>query len=184
MAFGLSDSPDPQKDMAEAFFTSNYKSSFEKTVSEVDQMCFLENGKYQALFIGPLHKMPVVPDTVVLYGNPGQISRLVQGATFDTEDKIEGIFGGKVECPEYLIRPMVSDRPRVVLPGPGDRIFSMTADDEMIIAFPLAFIGRLITGLKEAGNKIGARYPITFYQNFEPEFPRHYQELAERLNQQ
>lgn len=184
LALGLTGSPDPEKDMADAFFTSNYKSSVEKTASEVGQMCFLDNGRYEALLISPLHKIPLEPDTVVLYGNPGQISRLVQAATFDTEEKIKGIFGGKVECPEYLIRPMVSERPRVVLPGPGDRIFSMTADDEMILALPLAFLDPLIRGLKEAGKKIGARYPITFYQNFQPEFPTHYQELAAKLGLQ
>ncbi len=181
LAFGLTDSPEPSKEMAKAFFTSNYKSSFEKTASEVDQMCFLDNGKYEALLISPLHKIPLPPDTIVLYGNPAQVSRLVQAATFDMEEKIGGIFGGKVECPEYLIRPMISDKPRVVLPGPGDRVFSMTADDEMILALPYSFLESLITGLKEAGNKIGARYPITFYQNFQPEFPRHYQELATKL---
>ena len=181
LVLGFTDSPDPSKDMADAFFPSNYKSSIEKTISEVGQMCFLENGKYQAILISPLHKIPLPPDTIVLYGNPGQVARLVQAATFDMEEKIEGIFGGKVECPEYLIRPMISNKPRVVLPGPGDRIFSMTADDEMILAFPYSFLESLIIGLKESGKKIGARYPITFYQNFQPEFPKHYQELSQKL---
>lgn len=181
LAFGFTSSPAPEKEMAQAFFTSNYKQDLEKSEKEVDQMCFLENGRYEALLIGPLHKMPDPPDTVVLYGNPGQLSRIIQAATYSTEEKIEGLFGGKVECPEYLIRPMQSNRPRVIVPGPGDRIFSMTADDEMIFAMPLPFLDRLITGLKESGKKIGARYPITFYQNFQPEFPKHYEELAEKL---
>jgi hypothetical protein len=34
---------------------------------------------------------------------------------------------------------------------------------------------------KEAGKKIGARYPVTPYQNFEPEFPKPYKVLAEEL---
>jgi uncharacterized protein (DUF169 family) len=144
-------------------------------------MCFLDKGEYQALLISPLHKIPVEPDTVVLYGNPGQLARLVQAATFDSEEKIQGLFGGKVECPEYLIRPLKTGQARVILPGPGDRIFSMTADDEMIFAFPASFLGRMIEGLKESGKKAGARYPITFYQNFQPEFPKHYQALGEKF---
>jgi hypothetical protein len=63
----------------------------------------------------------------------------------------------------------------------GDRIFSMTQDDEMVMAFPERFLEGLLAGLKEAGRKIGARYPITFYQNFQPEFPKPYQELANKL---
>jgi hypothetical protein len=39
----------------------------------------------------------------------------------------------------------------------------------------------LAQGLREAGNKIGARYPVTFYQNFQPEFPKPYKVLGEKL---
>jgi uncharacterized protein (DUF169 family) len=181
VAFGLAVSEDPRKEMADSFFESAYKSTYEKTRSEVEQMCFLDPGEYEALFMSPLHKMPVSPDTIAVYGNPGQMSRIIQAATFDTETKIQGLFGGKVECPEYLIRPMKSGQPRVVIPGPGDRIFSMTADDEMIFALPGSFLGALVTGLRESAKKIGARYPITVYQNFEPQFPLHYEKLGKKL---
>jgi len=66
LVLGFTDSPDPSKDMADAFFPSNYKSSIEKTISEVGQMCFLKNGKYQAILISPLHKIALPPDTIVL----------------------------------------------------------------------------------------------------------------------
>jgi uncharacterized protein (DUF169 family) len=181
LAFGLAASEAPRKEMADSFFESAYKSTYEKTRSEVDEMCFLDPGEYEALFMSPLHKMPLSPDTVAIYGNPGQMSRIIQAATFDTERKIQGLFGGKVECPEYLIRPMKSGEPRVVIPGPGDRIFSMTADDEMIFALPGSFVSDLVTGLQESAKKIGARYPITVYQNFEPRFPPHYEKLGNKL---
>lgn len=181
LAFGFTDLPDARQAMAEAFLVSNYKSGLARSRSEADEMCFLDSREYEALLISPLQKSQVAPDTIAVYGNPAQVSRMVQAATFDTEEKIHGLFGGKVECPEYLIRPMKEGRPRVVVPGPGDRVFSMTADDEMIFAFPYAFLEAFITGLRESGKKVGARYPITFYQNFQPEFPKHYQELAKRL---
>ena len=181
LAFGFTSAPDARKEMADSFFESNYKSSMEKTLKEVDQMCFLDPHEYEALFLSPLMKMTFAPDTVLLYGNPAQISRMLQAATFDTDEKIEGLFGGKVECPEYLIRPFKTGEPRIIIPGPGDRIFSMTGDDEMIFAMPYGFVERFILGLKESGNKTGARYPITYYQNFQPEFPPHYQALAKKL---
>jgi uncharacterized protein (DUF169 family) len=181
LAFGLAASEDPRKEMADSFYESAYKSTYEKTQSEVDQMCFLDPGEYEALLLSPLHKMTAAPDTVALYGNPAQMSRIIQAATFDTEQKIQGLFGGKVECPEYLIRPMKSGEPRVIIPGPGDRIFSMTADDEMIFALPGSFLEALVTGLNESAKKIGARYPISVYQNFEPRFPPHYEKLGKKL---
>jgi hypothetical protein len=57
----------------------------------------------------------------------------------------------------------------------------MTGDDEMILAFPAAFLNSFVLGLRESGKKAGARYPITYYQNFEPRFPRHYEDLAKKL---
>jgi len=180
LAFGFTTAVDARKEMAGSFMESSYKSSLENAAAEVDQMCFLESGKYPALLISPLHKLPVFPDTLVLYGNPAQVSRMVQAATFDTDKRIQGLFGGKVECPEYLIRPLKTGQPRVIVPGPGDRIFSMTGDDEMIFAMPHDFLDRFILGLKESGKKTGARYPITHYQNFQPVFPPHYRELGKK----
>jgi uncharacterized protein (DUF169 family) len=144
-------------------------------------MCFLDTKAYEAILISPLHKTPMPPDTVLLYGNPAQISRMLQAVTYDMEEKVKGLFGGKVECPEYLIRPFKTGEPRIIVPGPGDRIFSMTADDEMIFALPFSFLDRFTLGLKLSGSKAGASYPITYYQNFQPEFPPHYQELAKKL---
>jgi hypothetical protein len=63
----------------------------------------------------------------------------------------------------------------------GDRIFSMTQDEEMVFALPGNRVGDLVQGLKEAGKKIGARYPVTFYQNFQPEFPKPYKVMGEEL---
>ena len=181
LAFGFTGAEDARKEMVDSFFESQYKSSRDMTEMEVGQMCFLDRGEYEALVLSPLHKIGIAPDTVVLYGNPAQVSRMLQAATYDRGGKIEGLFGGKVECPEYLIRPFKTGQPRVVIPGPGDRIFSMTGDDEMIFAFPIDFLPSFVLGLKESGKKAGARYPITYYQNFEPRFPAHYEALAKRL---
>jgi uncharacterized protein (DUF169 family) len=106
----------------------------------------------------------------------------IQGMVFANSRRILGNFGGKVECSEYLIAPFKTQNPRIAIPGMGDRIFSMTQDDEMVFSIPGLLLGNLINGLKHSGEKIGARYPVTFYQNFQPEFPKPYRELGEALN--
>jgi hypothetical protein len=63
----------------------------------------------------------------------------------------------------------------------GDRIFSMTQDDEMVFSIPGRLLEGLIEGMQSAGKKIGARYPVAFYQNFQPEFPKPYGVLGEEL---
>jgi hypothetical protein len=57
----------------------------------------------------------------------------------------------------------------------------MTQDDEMVFSLPGHMVENLVYGLSESGKAVGARYPITFYQNFQPEFPRQHIELGKKL---
>jgi uncharacterized protein (DUF169 family) len=120
------------------------------------------------------------PEVVVVYRNPAQLMRLIQGAAFGTGERVQGDFGGKIECSSYLIGPHKTGQVRVTIPGMGDRIFSITQDDELVVSFPTRLLEGILQGMAEAGKKIGARYPVTFYQNFQPEFPKPYQERAKK----
>lgn len=179
--FGFSDAPDQAATLARLFGDIQFSSTPEKAHQETSRMNRLANGECDALLLTPLAKTPGPPDTVLLYGNPAQVMRLVQAYSFMAGERVAGHFGGKVECDEYLIAPFKTGKPRVAIPGMGDRIFSMTQDDEMVFALPGSILETLVQGLKEAGNKIGARYPITSYQNFEPEFPKYHQAIGKEL---
>ncbi len=179
--FGFTDAADQPATLARLFGEINFASSSDKALQEAGSMIRLANGEYQALLLMPLAKATEAPDTVLFYGNPAQIMRLIQAYSYVSGERVAGHFGGKVECDEYLIAPFKTGKPRVAIPGMGDRIFSMTQDDEMVFALPGAALEALVQGVKEAGKKIGARYPITFYQNFQPEFPKMYQELGKEI---
>lgn len=181
LAFGLTPAADPVSELGQLFCEVGFHAEVGPGIEEARAIPHLAAGALEALYLSPLARVPVEPDLVLVYGNPAQLMRLIQGATFSFQDRVTGSFGGKVECAEYLIGPYQSQQMRVAIPGIGDRIFSMTQDDEMVMAFPVRFLEGLLSGLTEAGRKIGARYPITVYQNFQPEFPKVYQELAKKL---
>ncbi len=179
--FGFTTAADQTATLARLFGEIKFASNAEKARQEAGSMIRLANGEYQALLLLPLAKATAPPDTVLFYGNPAQIMRLIQAYSYVSGERVAGHFGGKVECDEYLLAPFRTGKPRVAIPGMGDRIFSMTQDDEMVFALPGADLEALVQGVKEAGKKIGARYPITFYQNFQPEFPKIYQELGKEI---
>jgi uncharacterized protein (DUF169 family) len=179
--FGFTEAKDQSATLAGLFCEINFSSDREKALEEINSMTRIANREYEALLLMPLSKSPEVPDTILLYGNPAQIMRLVQAYSYVSGERVAGHFGGKVECDEYLIAPFKTGKPRVAIPGMGDRIFSMTQDDEMVFALPGKDLETLLQGLKEAGNKIGARYPVTFYQGFQPEFPKYHQALGKEL---
>lgn len=181
IAFGFSGVEEPSQTMAKLFCDVTFSRDEPTARQETAGISLLENDPNRAVLLAPLQKDLFAPRVVVIYGNPAQIMRLVQAWTYIKGAKIESQFGGKVECSEYLIAPFQKKAPRIVIPGMGDRIFSMTQDDEMVFALPGECLADLIQGMKEAGKKIGARYPVTFYQNFQPEFPAPYQALAKEL---
>ncbi len=181
LAFGLSSVLDPSEGLSELFCAGEYAMDLEGARAEAASMCRLENGEYGAIALSPLRKELYDPDVVVLYGNTAQIMRLIQALVYEKGRRISGEFGGKVECSEYLIAPFKLKAPRVAVPGMGDRIFSMTQDDELILSIPGDLLADLVHGLKESGRVAGARYPVTFYQNFEPEFPNAYIQVGKKL---
>lgn len=181
LAFGLTPAADPMEELGQLFCQTGFHGEAGAGIQEARAIPHFAPGKIGAIYLCPLVNFKQQPDVVLVYGNPAQLMRLIQAATFSFKERVTGSFGGKVECTEYLIGPYQDQAMRVAIPGMGDRIFSMTQDDEMVMAFPERFLEGLLAGLKEAGRKIGARYPITFYQNFQPEFPKPYQELAKKL---
>ena len=144
-------------------------------------MSRFQNGEIEAIVPAPLEKESFDPDTVVLYSDPAQTMRFVQAWSYMRGERVSGEFGGKVECDEYLTAPFKKQSARVVIPGQGERIFAATQDDEMAFAIPGKYFLELAKGVKGAGKAIGARYPVTPYLNFQPEFPKAHKELGKEL---
>ncbi|MGQ9689587.1 MAG: DUF169 domain-containing protein [Desulfobaccales bacterium] len=180
LAFGLAPEADPAQELVSLLCEVEFHRETEAARREVETLTRFGPGEIEALYLAPLERLAREPDVVVVYGNPAQLMRLVQGAAFGLGERAQGDFGGKVECSSYLIGPFKTNQIRVVIPGMGDRIFSMTQDDELVVSFPTHLLEGVLRGLMAAGKKIGARYPITFYQNFQPEFPKPYQERAKK----
>jgi uncharacterized protein (DUF169 family) len=181
IVFGFSGSEDPEGALTRLFCDIEFHGDERATRSEVGSMSRLKNREFGGVVLAPLAKALFAPDTVAIYGNPAQVMRLSQAWSFRHGERAPGMFGGKVECSEYLIAPFRSQAPRVSIPGLGDRIFSMTQDDEMVFSLPGQQLEQLVGGLEQSGKKIGARYPVTFYQNFQPEFPKQHKQLGKEL---
>ena len=181
IAFGFSGAEDPVASLAKLFCEIHFHQDETGAHHEVNEMNRFANDEFGAIVLAPLAKGLFEPDTIVIYGNPAQVMRLSQAWSYKHGVRPPGSFGGKAECSEYLIAPFKTQTPRVTIPGMGDRIFSMTQDDELVFSLPGHALQDLIDGLQKAGDKIGARYPVTFYQNFQPDFPKQHKQLGEEL---
>jgi len=180
LAFGFTPVADPIMELAQLFCEVGFNREMGPALKEVEALPRFAPEEIAAIYLAPLDRLALDPDVVAVWGNPAQMMRLIQAANFSLGERVTGDFRGKVECSSYLVGPFRTGKVMVVIPGMGDRIFSMTQDDELVISLPAGLLDSLLTGLKEAGRKIGARYPITVYQNFTPAFPPMYEERAKK----
>ena len=129
--------------------------------------------------VGPLARIAFEPETVLVYGNPAQVLRLVNAALFEKGGAFKAQFTGRGDCADIIIRTRQLREPQLILPCAGDRIFGLAADDEMAFTFPFDQAERMVKGL-EGTHAGGLRYPIPVYHRFTAEYPPAYQELERR----
>jgi uncharacterized protein (DUF169 family) len=180
LAFGFTPATDPILELAQLFCEVGFHPELGPALKEVECLPRFQPQEVAALYLCPLERLALDPEVVVVYGNPAQLMRLIQAITFSLGRRVTGDFGGKVECASYLIGPYRDGEVRVVIPGQGDRTFSMTQDNELVLSLPAQVLDGALAGLKDAARKIGARYPIAVYQNFTPVFPPPYRQRAQK----
>jgi uncharacterized protein (DUF169 family) len=133
-----------------------------------------DHGTYSHILVAALGRTSFEPDLFIVYGNPAQMMRLVQGALYNAGGAVQSSSMGRLGC-ATIITAIKKDECRYLIPGNGDRIFGMTQDYEMMFMFPPSKLDDLIDGLAKT-HKAGVRYPITSFFDFEPTFPPSYQE--------
>ena len=167
IVFGFSDSSDPPASLAGLFCDIAFSAGEDLARKEISSMSRFENGEIEAIVLAPLEKADFEPDTVLIYGNPAQIMRLSQAWSYMAGERVEGHFGGKVECDEYLIAPFKTQSARVVIPGQGERIFAGTQDDEV----GLCHAGQVPHGTRRSAQKGGETHRRAISRDSLPELP-------------
>src|SRR5258708_3343204 len=157
--------------LCEGMYTET-KEAGQRSETAIDRF---KEGEYGARLVAPLDRATFEPDLVCVYANPAQVMRLTQAALWKRGGKLASASGGRVVCADIIVTTMRTDRPQVILPCSGDRIFGQTQDHEMAFTIPWAQVEEFIEGLrgKHAG---GIRYPITQFMEYEAKMPPRYME--------
>jgi len=133
----------------------------------------LPQGEYSGFYVAPLSDMPVKPDVIMVFGNPFQIVRMVQGYGYVTGEAIESRFTGfSGTCIAGVLATRKLNKPQVVLPGYGDRAVARTEDHELAFAFTPDHMETLLEGIPEVGKRSGNPYPPMKYSLYDTDFTR------------
>jgi uncharacterized protein (DUF169 family) len=141
---------------------------------EEDLVDRFDFGTYSHILVAPVGRTSFEPDLIMIYGNPAQIMRLIQGALYSEGGSVKSSAMGRLGC-ATTITVIKDDECRYVVPGNGDRIFGMTQDHEMTFLMPISKVETVLEGMAKT-HKAGVRYPITSFFDFEATFPPSYQE--------
>jgi uncharacterized protein (DUF169 family) len=149
----------------------------EMATRELDPIPFGEIGGV-AFF--PLHRAPVEPDIILIYGTPAQMARLAAGHLYHHGQLIESkTTGFGVSCLS-AVQPHFTGQPALVHPGRGERILGGADECEMFFTFPAKQGESLLDGLKKTQEK-GIRYPVQSYMMYQPPLIKPMKSLGEKL---
>lgn len=135
-------------------------------------------GSIGSILVAPLAKADFDPDLILVYGNPAQIIRMVQASLYNEGGAVESRFSGRCACAQEFIHPHVNQKCNVIIPAQGERLFAMTADDELVFSIPKTKIEATLEGLEVTHQRGVARIPTPFFAlSAPPVFPKRYEEL-------
>ncbi|MBO8171956.1 MAG: DUF169 domain-containing protein [Bacillaceae bacterium] len=132
------------------------------------------------VLMAPLNRTAFEPELIVVYGNSAQVMRMVAAALYTTGGELTSHFSARADCADIVIRTIQTDRPQVILPCYGDRVFGQTHDHEMAFTLPFSMVDAFMEGL-QGTHKGGVRYPIPTFLSYEAKYPRTYEKLNEIL---
>lgn len=179
LAFGWAKPLKPEE-AYKYFLDMGYFKTVKAVPNTAKHLPILPFNEYKAMSLTPLAQAQTTPDVILIYGTPGQISRLIQGAIYHEGGIVASESQIGLSCASEIITPLQKNRAHVVIPGRGERVIAMAQDEEMAFALPANQLETLIEGL-EAGQKTGITYPTPFYQFFQAMFPGPMTELYEKL---
>jgi uncharacterized protein (DUF169 family) len=100
----------------------------------------------------PLADTPFAPDSILLYGSPGQMTHVIQALSYEGKYIVKSTFIGFAEsCMKGILFPHVTGKAQYVSPGMGDQTLSGTNENEVAIGIP----GDLLFYIKEQLFKTG-----------------------------
>jgi uncharacterized protein (DUF169 family) len=153
----------------------------EQLAKKAGRMSRLEYGKYNYVLIAPLQGADFEPHVIVIYGNPAQIVRLVQGSVAIEGNPVITPSLGGLACTSLISRTMLTNECQVVLAGAGDRYFALTQDHEMAFSIPMSKADLVIQGVRKGHESGMARFPTPSSLKLKEVLPPGYYRWAELL---
>lgn len=154
-------------------YSGTYFSSNEAAMKMIETMPKLERGKYHALLVSPLDRIPTEPDVVVFFGNAAQILRIINGYLFDKGGRLEFSTSGDAgACCDPVVIPIQTGKPSIGIPCNGGRLMSIPNETDLVCGVPTSILEQVLDGIKFTATRVPVRYPPAWQHiDWEPQPP-------------
>jgi len=123
----------------------------------------VEDGLYEALAIAPLASGRLnPPDIALFYATPGAMIYFINGLQWSGYKRFDWSVVGESACADSWGRALTKREPSLSIPCFAERRYGGVLDDEMLMALPVEYLEKAITGMR-ALSKNGFRYPFAQY---------------------
>jgi uncharacterized protein (DUF169 family) len=126
-----------------------------------------------AIMYAPLSTITVDPDVVLIYGDPSQIIVIIQAMQRKKFERYEFACVGESSCADSLADCYLTGKPKVGLPGYGERDIAIVRDDEIALALPPAYLEQALEGFREL-KLVYPFSPVGINFDMKPVLHRHY----------
>lgn len=130
-------------------------------------------GKFHSILVGPLEKMPIQPDGVLIVGYPAQIWRVAQSVNWrDGKRLFFSTSTSQGVCVDGFVVPFLGNQVNISLGCTGMRVFAGYSEHHLVMGLSRQKFIEMMEGL-EATSAREYPYPIP-YETYEtsPQLPR------------
>jgi uncharacterized protein (DUF169 family) len=134
----------------------------------------IPEGEVAAIGFSPLDKMDLEADQLIIYGDPLQILRVMNGVLYDTAARMQITTCGKYGvCVEGMAAAYTTGKAAVSFPCRGERVSSIVQDNEMSITVPMKDMERVVEGIEKTKHLLPKPIPfggVDQEPNFLPDY--------------
>jgi uncharacterized protein (DUF169 family) len=118
-------------------------------------------GQYIGFVCSPIHKIHFLPDSIMIYCSGVQLTHIIHALSYENKYDPTSSFDGFAEsCVKGALIPFVTQRPQVVIPGAGDRMFAGISEHELGIGLPASLLFYVVDHLFKTGKRLNIGFPI------------------------
>jgi uncharacterized protein (DUF169 family) len=117
--------------------------------------------EFKGFVCSPLADTIVTPDSILIYGDGVQITHIIQAIKYEYKYPVISSFEGFGElCRKGALKPFLTCKPQVVIPGMGDRAFSDTTENEIAIGLPNHLVFYVLDNFFKSGGRLNIGQPV------------------------